>query len=100
MFTHAKAASWPLIASIGAIAISPLLLLTTAIGPLYNLWLTVLMITLWAAQRLTKREVGIAIGDSKSYLIALAYGVGIIRFIALGMGATGRPEGLFRRYVS
>jgi membrane protease YdiL (CAAX protease family) len=84
MHASTKAASPPLIASIGAIAISPLLVLTTAIGPLYNLWLTVLMIALWAAQRLTKREVGIAIGDPKSYLIALAYAVGIIGFIALG----------------
>jgi membrane protease YdiL (CAAX protease family) len=84
VFTHAKAASWPLIASIGAIAISPLLLLTTAIGPLYNLWLAVMMIALWAVQRLTKREIGIAIGDPKSFFVALAYAVGIIGSIALG----------------
>ena len=87
MLAHTNAASWPLIASIGAIAISPLLVLTTAIGPLYNLWLAVMMVALWAVQRLTKQEVGIAIGDPKSYFIALAYAVGIIGFIALGAWA-------------
>jgi uncharacterized protein len=61
--------------------------LTTAIGPLYNLWLAVMMIALWAVQRLTKREVGIAIGDPKSYFIALAYALGIIASIALGAWA-------------
>ncbi len=81
---HTKAASWPLIASIGAIAISPLIVLTTAMGPLYNLWLAVMMVALWAVQHLTKREVGIAIGDPKSYSVALAYTVGIIVPIALG----------------
>jgi len=82
-----KAASWPLIASIGAIAISPLLVLATAIGPVYNLWLAVMMVALWAVQRLTKREVGIAVGDPQSYFIALAYAVGIIGSIALGAWA-------------
>jgi hypothetical protein len=87
MFTHIKAASWPLIAGIGAIAISPLLVLTTAQGAFYNLWLAVMMIALWAAQRLTKREIGIAVGDPKSYFIALAYVVGIIGCVALGAWA-------------
>src|SRR5881394_3483114 len=68
-----KAASWPLIASIGAIAISPLLVLTTGSGLFYNLSLFVLMITLWSVQRLTRREVGIAVGDPKSYSVAMAY---------------------------
>ena len=81
-------ASWPLIASIGAIVISPLLVLTTAQGPLYNFWLAVMMLALWVVQRLTKREVGIAAGDAKSYLIALAYAVGIIGCVALGAWAT------------
>lgn len=35
-------------------------------------------------QRLTKREIGIAIGDLKSYFIALVYAVAIIGCIALG----------------
>ena len=87
MLAHVKAGSWPLIASIGAIVISPLLVLTTAQGPFYNLWLAVMMIALWAVQRLTKREVGIAIGDPKSYFIALAYAVGIIGCVALGAWA-------------
>jgi membrane protease YdiL (CAAX protease family) len=61
--------------------------LTTAIGSLYNLWLAVMMIALWAVQRLTKREIGIAIGDPKSYLIAFIYALGIIGSIALGAWA-------------
>ena len=88
MFAHVKAASWPLIASISAIAISPLLVLATAQGAFYNLWLAVMMIALWAGQRLTKREVGIAVGDPQSYFIALAYAVGIIGCVALGAWAT------------
>ena len=84
MLAHVKPAAWPLIATIGAIAISPLLVLATAQGAFYNLWLAVMMIALWAAQRLTKREIGIAIGDLRSYLIALAYAVGIIGCVAVG----------------
>jgi len=88
MLAHIKASSWPPIASIGAITISPLLLLATGQSSLYTLWLAVMMIVLWAAQRLTKREVGIAVGDPQSYLIALAYCVGIIGCVALGAWAT------------
>lgn len=88
MLAHIKAASWPLIASIGAIAISPLLVVTTMQGAFYNLWLAVMMIALWAAQRLTKREVGIAVGDPESYVVALTYAVGIIGCVALGAWAT------------
>jgi uncharacterized protein len=87
MIAHIKASHWPLIASIGAIAISPLLMLTTGQGAAYNLWLAFLMIGLWVAQRLTKREVGISVGDRKSYLIAVAYPVGIIGCIAIGAWA-------------
>ncbi len=43
-----------------------------------------MMIALWVAQRLTRREVGIAVGDRTSYFIALAYPVGIIGCVALG----------------
>jgi uncharacterized protein len=84
ILAHIKGATWPLIASIGVIVISPLLVLATAQGALYNLWLAVMMVALWAAQRLTKREVGIAVGDAKSYFIALVYAVGIIGCVALG----------------
>jgi len=76
-----------LIASIGAIAVSPLLVLATAQGALYNFWLAVMMIALWTAQRLTKREVGIAVGDPTSYFIALAYPLAIIGCVALGAWA-------------
>jgi len=79
-----KASSWPLIASIAAIVISPLLVLATAQGALYNVWLAVMMASLWVVQRLSKREVGVATGDRKSYLVAAAYAVAIIGCVALG----------------
>lgn len=82
-----RATSWPLIASVGAIVVSPLLLLATGQSAFYNLWLAVMMIGLWAAERLTRREVGIALGDSKTYLIALAYAVGVIGCVAVGAWA-------------
>jgi membrane protease YdiL (CAAX protease family) len=87
MIAHIKASRWPLIASIAAIAVSPLLMITTGQGASYNLWLAFLMIGLWVAQGLTKREVGIAVGDRKSYLFAVAYPVVIIGCIAIGAWA-------------
>ena len=62
-------------------------MLATGQGAFYSLWLAVMMIALWAAQRLTKREVGIAVGDPKSYFVALAYAVGIIGCVAAGAWA-------------
>ncbi len=82
--TRINASSWPLIASIGAIAISPLLLVLTGQSALYNLWLAVMMFSLWAVQRLTRREVGLAVGDSSSYLVAMTYVVAIIGCVAVG----------------
>jgi uncharacterized protein len=82
-----NASSWPLIASIGAIAVSPLLLLVTGQSALYNLWLAVMMFAVWAIQRLTRREVGAAAGDPSSYLVALAYVVAIISCVAVGAWA-------------
>jgi len=89
MAADSKTASWPLIAGIAAIAISPLLELATGQGALYTFWLTAMMIGLWAAQRLTWREVGIAVGDGKSYAIAVAYPVGIIGCVTLGAWIAG-----------
>jgi len=66
---------------------SPLLMVTTGMSALYNLWLAVMMIGLWVAQRLTKREVGIAVGDLGSYAIAVGYVAGIIGCVALGAWA-------------
>jgi membrane protease YdiL (CAAX protease family) len=104
MIAHIKASHWPLIASIGAIAISPFFLLTTGQGASYTLCLAVMMIGLWAAQRLTKREVGIAFGDRRSYLLAFAYPLGIMACVALGAWATQlidlrnySPATVFRR---
>ena len=77
----------PLIASVGAIIISPLLALATGQGALYNLWLAVMMAAVWAGQRLSKREIGIAIGDRNSYFLALAYAAAIIGCVALGAWA-------------
>jgi CAAX protease family protein len=79
-----KASSWPLIASVGAIAVSPLLLVVTGQSAFYNLWLAVMMFALWTIQRLTRREVGIAAGDPSSYLVAVAYVVAIIGCVAIG----------------
>ena len=67
---------------------SPLLMVTTGMSALYNLWLAVMMIGLWVAQRLTKREVGIAVGDLGSYAIAVGYVAGIIGCVALGAWAS------------
>ncbi len=88
MLASIKPASWPLIASVAAIAISPLIVLATREGNFYSLWVTVLMLGLWVVQRLTRREVGVALGDSKSYLIALAYPVVIIGCVMLGAWAS------------
>lgn len=82
-----NASSWPLIASIGAIAISPLLLLVSGESALYNLWLAVMMLALWAIERLTRREIGVVVGNLSSYLIALAYVVAIIGCVAIGAWA-------------
>jgi uncharacterized protein len=87
VFARIKPSSWPLIASIGAIAISPLLLIATGQSAFYNLWLAVMMFALWAIQRLTRSEVGVSLGDTSSYLIALAYVVVIIGCVAIGAWA-------------
>jgi membrane protease YdiL (CAAX protease family) len=64
--------------------VSPLVVLATSQGAFYNLWLAVMMAGLWTMQRLTKREVGIAIGDFNSYVIALVYALAIVGCVALG----------------
>lgn len=87
MLSRIKPVAWPLIASIAAISFSPLLMLSTGEENLYVLWIAVLMAALWIAQRLTKREVGVALGDSKSYLAAFAYPTVIIGCVILGAWA-------------
>lgn len=82
-----KDTSWPIVASIAAIAVSPLLQVTTGEGMLYTLWLVVMMIALWVLQRLTLREVGITAGDTGSYLLAFAYPLVIIGCVVLGAWA-------------
>jgi len=84
-----RSAVWPLAAGIAAIVVSPLLELATGQGALYTFWLTAMMMGLWAAQRLTRREVGIATGDAGSYAIAVAYPVGIIGCVVLGAWMAG-----------
>ena len=81
--------SLPLVVGLGAIAGSPLLEVTTGQDALYGLWLAVLMVGVWVAQRLSRREVGIALGDPASYLIAIGYVAGIIGAVALGAWASG-----------
>jgi membrane protease YdiL (CAAX protease family) len=89
MLARKNDAVWPVAAGIAAIVVSPLLELATGQGALYTFWLTAMMIGLWAAQRLTRREVGIAVGDGKSYSIAVAYPVALIGCVALGAWAAG-----------
>jgi membrane protease YdiL (CAAX protease family) len=88
MFSRVDAKSWPLIGSVGAIALSPLLMMLTGQSAVYNFWLTVMMFGLWAAQRFTRFEVGFVTGDPGSYLITVGYVVGIIGCVALGAWAT------------
>jgi len=78
---------WPMLGSAGAIVVSPLLSLATGQGALYNLWLAVMLAVLWAGQKLTRREVGLAAGDRTSYLVAIAYVAGIVGLVALGAWA-------------
>jgi len=89
MPADSKTASWPLVAGVAAIVVSPLLELATGQGALYTFWLTAMMIGLWAVQRLTRREVGIAVGDAKSYVIALIYPAAIIGCVVLGAWIAG-----------
>jgi membrane protease YdiL (CAAX protease family) len=79
---------WPVFGSAGAIVISPLLSLATGEGVIYNLWLAVMLAILWAGQKLTRREVGLAAGDRTSYLVAIAYVAGIVGLVALAAWAT------------
>jgi len=78
---------WPVLASVAAIVVSPLLSLATRQGALYNLWLAVMLAVLWAGQKLTRREVGLAAGDRTSYFVAIAYVAGIVGVVALGAWA-------------
>jgi len=78
---------WPLAGSIGAILISPLLSLATGQDFFYNLWLAAMMGLMWARLKLTRREVGLTMGDGTSYLVALAYVVGIVGLVALAAWA-------------
>ena len=81
--------SWPVVAGLAALVGSPLLEVATGQDLLYGLWLAVLMVGLWTAQRLSRREVGIALGDPASYLIAIGYVAGILGAVALGAWASG-----------
>ena len=84
-----RSAWWPIGAGIAAIVVSPLLELGTGQEALYTFWLVAMMLGLWVAQRLTRREVGITLGDARSYAIALAYPVVIIGCVALGAWIAG-----------
>lgn len=79
---------WPVLGSVGAIVVSPLLSIATGQDALYNVWLAVMVAILWGVQRLTRREVGLAAGDRTSYVAALAYVAGIIGLVALGAWAS------------
>ena len=87
MALNIKSQSWPLIASIAAIAGSPLLQLASGSGELFQIWLAVLFFAVWGILRLTRHEIGFALGDGRSYLVALAYVIIIIGLVALGAWA-------------
>ncbi|MCB2107263.1 MAG: CPBP family intramembrane metalloprotease [Rhodobacteraceae bacterium] len=81
--------SSPLVWSVAAVVGSPILQLATGQGELYNFWLAVLMIGAWIACKLSKADMGVALGDGKSYALAVAYVIGIIGLVALGAWAAG-----------
>ena len=87
MFANTNPRLWPVIGGAAVIIGSPLLMLATGVSETYNLWLAVMMAAVWFAQRLSKREVGVAIGDGTSYLAALVYVVVIIGIVAAGAWA-------------
>lgn len=87
MATRSSIQSWPVIASLGALIGSPLLLVATGQSVLYNVWLAVMMIGLWAAQRFSRREIGFIVGDRSSYLASVGYVVIIIGCVTLGAWA-------------
>src|SRR4029077_5382473 len=87
MHTRGRLWLWPLVGSIGAILISPLLSLATGQDFFYNLWLVVIMAALWAALKLPRGEGGLTMGDGTSYLVALAYVVGIVGLVVIGAWA-------------
>lgn len=80
--------AWPLVAALAAILVSPLLMVATGLDALYNFWLTALMLIVWIAQRLSRREIGFTFGDSTSWMIAIAYPLAIIGCVALGAWAS------------
>ena len=49
--------------------------------------LAILLGTFWYLQRLSRREVGFAIGDGRSYLLAFAYPVAVMAALALAAAA-------------
>lgn len=80
---------WPVAATAAVLILSPLLQIITGIEEVYGLWLAVVMIALWALQKFSRAEIGLVIGDGRSYGIALAYVVVIIGIVAIGAWATG-----------
>ncbi|MBL8645451.1 MAG: CPBP family intramembrane metalloprotease, partial [Rhodospirillaceae bacterium] len=79
----------PLVIAAAAVIGSPLLQAVTGQSILYNLWLVALMIAVWVRMKLTRREVGLVLGDGPSYAVALLYVVVPIGIVALGAWAAG-----------
>ena len=86
MLARIKTTTWPLIAGTRRDCHLSRRQLTTGASAFYGLWLAVMMIALWVAQRLTRREVGISVGDRTSYFIALAYPVASSAALCWGHG--------------
>src|SRR4051794_10154719 len=89
MSAKARARRWVIFGTLATIVASPLLMIVSGQSALYGLWLAVMMAVLWIGQRLTRREVGLVAGDGRSYLVALAYVVGIIGVVVAGAWAAG-----------
>jgi len=79
---------WPVLGAVGAIVVSPLLSIASGQDALYNLWLAIMLAIVWGGQRLTRREVGLAVGDAKYYFVALAYVAVIVGLVGLGAWAS------------
>lgn len=72
----------PLVGSAVALSLSPLVVALTRQMGLYPIILFPLVVVLWAVTRLSRRQMGIRIGNYRGYLVPLLYPLGV-------MGLTG-----------
>jgi membrane protease YdiL (CAAX protease family) len=72
---------WPIAGSLAALILSPLLEFTTGMMLLYSLAVLALLIVFWGLTRLSRRQMGIQLGDPTSYGMGLLYPVGVMGVI-------------------